>query len=98
MNNSKLKNSDYERFTAAAKEFGAEKVKTIGRLDNYIVVEAWYFNAPARRKGEGFILMHNLADHTIGVYEFVGKDGGSVDDDIKWLMAKYGQIAEGKAA
>jgi len=93
-----MKTSDYEKFTSAAKELGAERVKKIGRLDEYVSVEAWYFNAPPRRKGEGFILMRNLEDETIGVYEFVGKSGASVDDDIKWLMATYGRIAEGKAA
>lgn len=91
-----MKIYDYEKFTATAKELGAEKVKYIGRLSDLIVVEAWRFEGPPRMKGEGFILMHNLEDHTIGVYEFVGRDGGSVDEDIKWLMAKYGQIAEGK--
>ena len=93
-----MKTSDYEKFTAAAKELGAEKVKEIGRLDGHVAVEAWYFNAPVRKKGEGFILMRNLRDETIGVYEFVGKSGASVDDDIKWLMETYGRIAEGKAA
>lgn len=93
-----MKTTDYERFTAAAKELGAERVRQLGKLDEYIIVEAWYFNAPARCKGEGFIPMRNLADGTIGVYSFVGKSGASVDDDIKWLMATYGRIAEGKAA
>lgn len=90
-----MKFSDYEKFTVSAKALGAQRIKTLGQLDDNVVVEAWYFNAPPRRKGQGFILMHNLDDHTIGVYEFVGKDGGSVDDDIKWLMAMYGRIAEG---
>lgn len=96
--NLKTKDSDYKQFTSAAHKLGAAKVKTLGRLDDHIVVEAWYFDGPPRLKGEGFILMHNLTDHTIGVYQFVGKDGGSVDEDIKWLMATYGRIAEGKAA
>lgn len=93
-----MKTTDYEKFTAAAKELGAERVKKIGRLDDHIVVEAWYFNAPARREGEGFILMRNLSDGTIGVYSFVGKHGAGVDADIMWLMATYGRMAEGKAA
>jgi hypothetical protein len=93
-----MKTSDYAKFTTAAKELGAERVKKIGRLDECVIVEAWYFDGPTRRKGEGFILMHNTSDGTIGVYEFVGKSGASVDDDIKWLMATYGRIAEGKAA
>jgi hypothetical protein len=90
--------SDYEKFIAAAQELGAMRIKKIGRLDGDIIVEAWYFSPPPRRKGEGFILMRNLTDETIGVYQFVGKDGGSVDDDIKWLMETYGRIAEGNAA
>lgn len=49
-------------------------------------------------KGEGFILTHNLSDDTVGVYQFVGKSGASVDEDIKWLMVTYGRIAEGKAS
>jgi hypothetical protein len=93
-----LKKADYAKFAAAAKQLGAERVKRLGRLDGDVIVEAWYFNAPARRKGEGFVLMRNLSDDTIGVYEFVGKSGASVDDDIKWLMATYGRIAEGNAA
>jgi hypothetical protein len=92
-----LKTTDYEKFTAAAKELGAERVKEIGRLET-CVVEAWCFNAPPRQKGEGFILLRNLRDDTIGVYQFVGIDGAGVDADIKWLMAMYGRIAEGKAA
>lgn len=92
-----MKQTDYERFTAAAKELGAEKVKQIGKLDD-CVVEAWYFDGPPRRKGEGFMLVRNLTDNTIGVYSFVGRDGASVDDDIKWLMATYGRVAEGKGA
>ena len=90
--------TDYAKFTAAAKELGAEKVKTIGRLDDSIFAEAWRFNGPPRCKGEGFILAHNTADGTIGVYQFVGIDGAGVEADIKWLMAMYSRIAEGKAA
>lgn len=93
-----MKNSDYKQFTSAAKELGAVQVKKIGQLDGSVVVEAWYFNGPPRISGEGFILMHNTDDHTIGVYQFVGRNGASVDDDIQWLMATYARIANGKGA
>ena len=93
--------TDYERFTAAAIELGAEKICNAGKIPGYpdenLRAECWYFNGPIRQPGEGFFIIHNRTTGKIGVYEFVGNNGASVEEDMKWLMRKYQQIQNGKA-
>ena len=72
--------TDYEQFVDEAKRMGAEFVGQIGDLDGKFY-DAWRVN------GFGFILARNSVGR-IGVYEFVGKHGAPVENDIAWLIGK----------
>lgn len=74
--------TDYEQFINEAKRLGAEFVGKIGDLDGKFY-DAWRIN------GKGFILARNSTGR-IGLYEFVGKDGAPVEEDIAWLAGKVG--------
>lgn len=91
--------TDYQRFCQAAKDLGAERMQILGKLhgmpDENLQVESWYFEGPPRQSGEGFFLIHNKTNGTIGVYEFAGPSGAPIEQDIKWLMAKYQQVQSG---
>lgn len=69
--------TDYEQFINAANRLGAKRLGKLGDLDGKFY-DAWRVN------GQGFILARNSVGR-IGIYEFVGKDGASVDEDITWL-------------
>lgn len=72
--------TDYEQFIERAKHLGAEFVGKIGDFDGKFY-DAWRVN------GHGFILARNITGR-IGIYEFVGKDGAPVADDIAWLESQ----------
>lgn len=72
--------TDYEQFIGEAKRMGAEFVGQIGDFDGKFY-DAWQID------GKGFILARNITGR-IGLYEFVGKDGAPVEEDIAWLTGK----------
>lgn len=83
-----LKDTDYFQFMAFATERGCKAQGTIGRLPKYPTVRVESWELP---EGSGFILMVNEVDYTIGIYEFVGKNGDPVIHDIEWLHGKTSQ-------
>ena len=80
-----LKNTDYFQFISFATEKGCKAQGVIGRLPKRPTVRAESWELP---EGGGFILMVNEVDYTIGIYEFVGKNGAPVIRDIEWLQNK----------
>ena len=70
--------TDYGRFVEEAQRLGAEHLGKIGDFDG-VFYDAWRVN------GQGFIVARNSCGR-VGLYEFVGKDGAPVDDDIAWVV------------
>lgn len=80
-----LKDTDYFQFITFATELDCKAQGVIGRLPKRPTVRVESWELP---EGNGFILMLNEADYTIGIYEFVGKNGAPVIRDIEWLKNK----------
>lgn len=91
--------TDYQRFTAAAKELGFEKLSRIGSMrdkggEPNIIVEAWGLTNSQFQSRQYFMLVHDRNTGKIGVYTLVGASGAPVEADIDWLVKTYQGRAE----
>lgn len=77
--------TDYDQFTAAAKEWGCTLRGEIGALCSKKAVRLEEWELP---KSGGFILMAHKKTGKIGVYALVGKNGLPVVNDLQWLREK----------
>jgi hypothetical protein len=82
------KRNDYDRLSAALLRQGAEHVSDIGivqitdddEVGGAVRIEAWSVN------GHGLIIAHHLRSHSIGFYDFLGRDGQPIDFDLAYVQ------------